>query len=394
MFRFALVALSCGLLAAQQNPKSPLPAPRSNPADVKINAPAQQEQQPQQGQDEDPAQLLIRVPVEVVTTPVLVFDHNGEYVNGIRPEQFRLFDNNKQQDVHVDETFTPISLVICIQSNSHVEGLLPQVKKIGNLVTPLVTGEQGEVAIIAYDSRVRTLQDFTSDPNKITEAVKRITPGSYSNRLVDAVVDGTRMLRTRPRDRRRIMLVIGETRDIGSESRSREALIGLQLANVMFYGVDMSRFITTLTAPAPVPRPDNLPPAMHPLPPNVAATPNAVAQTWGYNGGRAEFIPLMIEVFRDVKAIFKDNPVEVFTKGTGGSEFGFHSQRTLEEAMARVGEQLHSEYTISYRPDNRDEGGFHQITVDVMGHPEVRRVQTRPGYWLGPETLKAGSGSK
>jgi hypothetical protein len=32
-----------------------------------------------------------------------------------------------------------------------------------------------------------------------------------------------------------------------------------------------------------------------------------------------------------------------------------------------------------------DEGGFHQITVEVGGHPEVRRVQTRPGCWLGPK---------
>ena len=316
---------------------------------------------------------------------MLVFDRNGDYVNGLRPDQFRLFDNGKEQNVQVDVSFVPISLVLLVQANEHVEGLLPQVKRIGNLLAPLVVGDQGEVALIAYDSRIRVLQDFTNDPQKITEKVKTIYPGSQSNRLIDAVVEGTRMLRNRPKNRRRIMLAIGETRDIGSESRAREALIGLQIQNIEFYSVDMSRFMTTLTAPTPVGRPDNLPPAMHSLPSSVPATPTTVAQTYGYNAGRAEFLPLMVELFKDAKAIFQDNPVELFTKGTGGSEFGFHNQKSLEQAIQRVGEELHSEYMISYSPNNRDEGGFHEIVVDVTGRPDVKRVQTRPGYWLAPK---------
>jgi hypothetical protein len=150
----------------------------------------------------------------------------------------------------------------------------------------------------------------------------------------------------------------------------------------------MSRFITTLTAPPKPGRPDNRPPAMSAgsLPPGVPATPTTVAQATGgggANAGRAEFIPLLVELFRDAKAIFKDNPVEAFTKATGGMEFGFHSQRTLETAIQALGEQLHSSYTISYSPNNREEAGWHEIAVDVPGRPDVRRVQTRPGYWLG-----------
>lgn len=190
------------------------------------------------------------------------------------------------------------------------------------------------------------------------------------------------MLDTRPRNRRRILLLIGETRDLSSESRAREALIDLQLANIVFYSVDMSRVMTNLTAPPPQPRVDPNPPAMHPLPAGVPATPNTVMQTYGTQGSSAQFVPLMVELFKDAKAIFKDNPVELFTKGTGGSEFGFARQRGLEEAIQRIGEELHSQYLISYMPNNKEEGGFHQITVEVAGRPEVAKVQTRPGYWL------------
>jgi hypothetical protein len=77
-------------------------------------------------------------------------------------------------------------------------------------------------------------------------------------------------------------------------------------------------------------------------------------QTYGTQGGRAEFVPLMIELLRDVKSVFKDNPVELFTKGTGGGEFGFVRFRGLEDAIGRIGEELHSQYLISYNPNNKE----------------------------------------
>jgi VWFA-related protein len=322
------------------------------------------------------------VTTERVVAPVTIFDRAGNYVNGIQPRQFHLYDNGKEQNIDVDVAYQPISLVIAIEASSHVEGILPQVQKIGNMIAPLVIGDQGEAAVVAFDSRIRTLQDFTSNPDLITQAVKKIQPGSNSNRMVDAVVDCARLLHSRPQNRRRILLLIGETRDLGSESRARETLIDLQLANIVFYGVDMSRLISTLTAPPPQPRPLAQPPTAYPLPGGVPSTPTTVDQTYGLEGGRAEFLPLMLEILKDIKYIFKDNPVELFTKATGGSEFSFYRQKGLDEAIEKIGQELHSQYLISYNPNNKLEGGFHEIHVEVEGHPEVKRIQTRPGYWL------------
>ena len=239
----------------------------------------------------------------------------------------------------------------------HVDGILPQVKKIGGLIAPLLIGEQGEAAVIAFDSRIRTLQDFTSDSEKITKSIKDLTAGSSSSRMIDAVGAATRMLRTRPTNRRRIILYVGETRDISSETRIREALMDLQYANVMFYPVDMSRLFSTLSAKPDPGRQDLRPPAMHPMPSGVPATPTTVAQTYGIGGGgRAEFIPMMVELFKDVKAIFKDNPVEAFTKGTGGTEYTFFKQRGLEDAIQKIGAELHSQYFVSYTPEQQRRG--------------------------------------
>jgi len=117
-----------------------------------------------QSRDETEVPAPFRVSTDLVVAPVTVFDRAGGYVNGIQPEEFHLYDNDKEQNIHVDIAYQPISIVIAIQANSHVESLLPQLQKIGNLITPLVIVDQGEAAILAYDSRIRKLQDFTSDP--------------------------------------------------------------------------------------------------------------------------------------------------------------------------------------------------------------------------------------
>jgi VWFA-related protein len=348
----------------------------------KQDAPAQPQAAPQSSAP-NPDDLRIVIPVINIVTPVVVYDKDGNYVNGLKPEQFHLFDNSKEQNIHVDVSFVPISMVVIIQANAAVEHMLPAVNKVGNLLGPLVLGEQGEAAVIAYDARIRTLQDFTSDPDKITAAVKKISPygGSTSSRMVDAAEEATRMLKSRPQNRRRIILMIGETRDMGSEARGREVLINMQFANVQYYAVDMSRLMATLNSPTPDPRPDNSLPASHPMPGGVPATPTTMMQAGLTEGSRAEFMPVLIEIYRDAKGIFKRNAVEVFTLGTGGSEFSYYLHHGLEDAIERIGEQLHAEYTVSYSPNNKDEGGFHEISVYVSSQL-ARRVQARPGYWV------------
>src|SRR5690242_14599361 len=95
----------------------------------------------------------IRVTTNLVVAPVTVFDRSGSYVNNIQPEQFHLYDNDKEQNIKVDVAYQPISIVIAIQANSHVESILPQVQKVGGLISPLLIGDQGEAAVLAYDSR-------------------------------------------------------------------------------------------------------------------------------------------------------------------------------------------------------------------------------------------------
>ena len=317
---------------------------------------------------------------EQVIAPVTVLDKYGSIVNGIDAARFHLFDNNKQQDIHVDVAFQPISLVIAIQSSDRVEAVLSQIQKVGSLIEPMVIGEEGEASVIAFDSRIRELQTFTNDTTKIKDAIAKIHAGSSSNRMIDAVDRGTFLLRSRDPKRRRVILLISEKQDVASEGRLREALIAAQLANVSIYCVDISRVVTDLTAKQRPPRPDPLPPAAYGSIGGYPETPTSRAQLTGL-GGRAEFVPLMVQVFKGVKGAFIDSPPEAFAKATGGTQFSFVRQKGLEAAIQTISQELHSQYMVSYSPNNRDEGGWHEIRVSI-DQPGLN-VRTRPGYWLG-----------
>jgi len=256
MRELIVLALATGLLAAQQ------PKPKRGERGQRDELDHLEETIPK-----------FTAPVTNILVPAKVFGADKNFLTGVRDDQFHLFDNGREQKIHVDESIVPVSMVIAIQCNSEVDAILPKVNRIGNMIAPLVLGDRGEAAVIAFDSRIRTMQDFTGDPDKIAEAVKRIHSGSLSSRLVDAVDAAEHMLRVRPAGRQKIVLLISETRDEGSLNRGPETLDYVQAGNVTVYLVTMSRVLGKLTAPPPQPAVNPLPPAMTPMPSNVPATP-------------------------------------------------------------------------------------------------------------------------
>jgi VWFA-related protein len=341
------------------------------------------------GQDPKPVDLaetqpdtpIERTSVSVVQAPVTVTDRDGNMVNGLQPHQFHLFDNGKEQDIHVDVAFQPLSLVIAIQCSDRTDVVLRQIKKASNLFGPQVIGENGEAAVIAFDHRIREMQSFTNDATKITDAIKKINAGSTSARVIDAVDKSVYLLRSRPVTRRRIVLLVSESRDQASEGKLREALFDAQLSNVSVYSVNISRLVTGANTPAQAERPNGLPATAYSLPGGGPSTPTSVAQKSQTNN-RVEFVPAFKEIYKDVKSIFTSSSSEVFTHETGGAQFSFYKERGLEDAIQRLSDEIHSQYMISYNPNNKNEGdgGFHEINVR-LDRTDLK-VRTRPGYYL------------
>ncbi len=321
----------------------------------------------------------IKTFVRFVMAPTTVTDRDGRYVNDIQPHEFRLVDRGKDQKLRVDlATQQQLDIVVCIQANNTVEPVLDKIKQIGPLLEGLVLGEKGQAAIIAFDHRIRTMQEFTNDGALFKKALAKINAGSTTSAMNDAVVAAARMLKGRPNDHRKVILLIAETRDKGSEAKTRQALLDLQFGNVVLYSVNINRLVTSLLTKSQPPRPDPLPAGARHMPAGALVTPETINQQTGiYNGN---VVPLAVEILRQAKSIFVDNQLEVFTKFTGGSERSFLTYKDLERVIADIGQELQSQYMISYSPNNTEEGGFHQITVDVSRTGLT--VRTRPGYWM------------
>ena len=340
--------LTAGLVMAQEPAKPPEPEALPS-ADIVVN-------------------------YQFVMAPVIVHDAQGNIVNGLTPLDFELYDNGKLQKITEDATTHPISMVVAVQASANMDKLLPDIRRIGSLFSGLVLGENGELAVLAYDHRVQTMTEFTSDPDKISEAFKKIKAGSTPNHLNDAAMKGVNMLRTRDKSRRRILMLIGETRDSGSSMGVRDVLTEAEFKDITVYAVEVSHLLTSLTSQHEPPRPSAIPPEARHLPGGYIGTPTTDRQQ-----NMGDYSPAIKEIFTAVKAIFISNPQEVYTQYTGGREFSYKTQKGLEKAIADIGDEIHSQYLLTYLPNNPNEAGYHEIEVRVL-KPGLT-VTTRPGYW-------------
>jgi VWFA-related protein len=380
--------LAAGAMISQQAPQTEPSQPAKrimpgtpDPDKENPQAPKSTDSQPftppvKTSEDDGP---VIRQTVQVVLVPTLVTDKKGNSVNGLRMNDFILYDNGKPQKVDRDVAFLPLSMVICIQRNANVDVMLPKIRKIGNIIHDQLVGQDGEIAIVSFDHRIELLQDFTSDADLINQAVAKIRPGGQNSRMIDAVQEGVHLLRHK-KDRRKVIVMISEIYDKSSEARPKEVATDLQLNNIDVYTLNISRILTALTAKPDMPRPDPFPAGARPHPAGTSVDPTTMRQMDGVEGDSVDFVPVVEEMYRETKHLFVKDPARLFTKLTGGREFGFMTQSDLERAISQIGSEIRSQYLLSYSPNNKMDGGFHTIHVDV-DRPGCK-VRTRRGYWM------------
>jgi VWFA-related protein len=272
--------------------------------------------------------------------------------------------------------------VLAVQANSDVEPLLPKIRKAGVLLQGLVTGEDGDVAVLAFDHRMQHIQDFTKDPNTLDDAMQKIRAGSSTSALIDAVVEADHMLKRHdPRNiRRRVIVLLSRNIDHGSEAHLQETVRNMQFDNVIVYCIDISKVLTALLKEPGYPRPANggIPPEG--MPPVIGGTGprSQTTDVQQMDGNALNAVPPLLRSIRD---LFKKTPSEAFTYFTGGRAYTFARERGLEAAITDIGQDLNSQYVLSYSPNNKDEPGFHNIKVSV-DRPGLQ-IRTRPGYWWG-----------
>jgi len=377
-----LLALACFATALSQIPTpDQLTPPKAQPGELpKPQTPEPPKEEPTPVAAQAPPSTFVITSHTVLAPTTVMEKKGGSFVNGLSTSNFQLFDNGKPQKIGSDFSFQPISLVAVIEANIDVEPVLSKFKKTGVLLQGLITGEAGQAAIIAFDYRIRVMQDFTNNADKLDDAMQKIKAGNSGAVLIDAVAEATRMLSHQPKENRRIILLISEDFDKGSHLSVDEAVRMLEFNSVQIYAVDVQKYFAALMRKPEDPRPLNggIP---------AAATPNLRGDTYSdttlvQNQQLGNFLNIVPPVIRSVRDVFKATPEQAFTRYTGGTTYTFAAKEsTLERAIDDIAKELHAQYVLSYTPNNQGEPGFHtiKVTVDKVG----LEIRTRPGYYWG-----------
>jgi VWFA-related protein len=379
MIRIAAAALTLILLLAftgaaarAQSPSGPIP-PK---AGVEVQLPPKD------------TQAKVKVQVALVNTPVTVRDGRGEMVHNLEARDFQITDNGVAQRIsHFDLGGDPLSLVILLETSSRIEPLLPQMRKTGILFTQTVIGPTGEAAVVGFNDSVDRLQDFTTNSDRIENTFARLREGTSGSKLYDAMALGVEMLSGRPEatadkpGRRRVLMILSEATDAGSEAKLGEVLRQAQLANVTIYSVGLSTTRAELQAKPKDTRPQITPPGTFPLPPQpgVPQTPTSEENRYG----NIDLMAAAVWIVQHIHDQVKDHALEVAATATGGAHLSTFKDRSIEKAIDEIGGELHSQYNISYAPAGADTPGYHEIKVSIVRDDAKNlKVRARPGYYL------------
>jgi VWFA-related protein len=269
-----MALLLCLPAVAQQGNAPPGPA-TGNPQQGNAPKPARP--------DQSDTRSRISVETRLVIVPVTVKDKEGRLVGDLEKDEFHVFSDNVEQQIllFTSDPF-PLSAVVVLDNDLSTK----QAEQVKKSLTTISAGfgPNDEVALITYSEYPTTVADFSFDNDVLFTKLKRLDLGSHAqggnsgpmaagpvingkqqpngqqqsiglgipslgnsryqnnNDMDDALFAAGDMLKTRGRDRRKIIFLVSD----GTDSRDNkhtfdETLRSLLFADVSVYSISVSR---------------------------------------------------------------------------------------------------------------------------------------------------------
>jgi VWFA-related protein len=340
--------------------------------------PAQEQPPPAAPQPAAPSQQKGAPPIVIVTrqviVPVTVKDSHGQLVGDLAKDEFRIFADGVEQKVKgFSSEAVPLSAVVLLD-NDLGERVASQVQK--SLTTIAAGfGPADEVALVTYDQFPETVSDFSYNNDALFTTLKRLQLGSHNSQVIadpttqgpigagpppstagpigsgpppaasvrlhgtqrykntnalnDALFASGDMLKSRGRDRRKIIFLISDgSNSTLNEHSFDETLRSLLVADISVYSISVT----------------------HSIPVGKALVQKGAAE------------------------------LEKYAADTGGDTFYAGKDAELERLYASVTEEARNEYTLTFSPEDITKGqDYHPIEVRVR-RPDLN-IQTREGYY-------------
>jgi Ca-activated chloride channel family protein len=316
-----------------------------------------------------------RTSVELINVTTTVTDEQGRFVPGLTADDFEVYEDGKLQTIsQFDAERVPVSLGIAIDTSGSMAG-----EKIAAAQTAVhrflydLLGEDDEVFLYRFDSRVSLVSGWTEDRRAVGRALGSIKP-SGGTALYDAVAAAVPLAQSGSR-RKKALVVISDGNDMSSRTDVGAVRQMIRESEVLVYaiGIDASGSPSSSYAAAssqqagpakPLPIPSAFPGArVVPQPPRPPSNSPASSRRSSSDAR------LNVDALRSL------------TDDSGGRTEIIISARDLEPATAGVAGELSQQYFIGYSTSAPRDGRWHTIEVRVRkGNYTIR---ARRGFIAG-----------
>ncbi len=312
----AITASLCGILpAAAQVPVSAPPPPPPG-----TQSPAPQSQ----------GKGGIKVDVNLVVLHTTVLDDRGRFADGLKQEEFRVFEDKVEQKLAVfKREDIPVSFGLVIDNSGSMRDKRERVNAAALIfVRTSNPADEGFVVNFNDDYYLDMDKDFTSNISDMKEALERIDSRG-STALYDAVVGSLDHLKKGTRDKK-VLLVVTDGEDNASRKTFEQTLEEAQKSDAVIYSVGL------------------------------------LSQESKKNAKRAR------------------KKLQELSQATGGLAFFPENLEDVENICTQIAHDIRNQYTLAYYPSNtRRDGTFRAVNVTVTplhGHGKLS-VRTRTGYY-------------
>jgi len=298
----------------------------------------------------------LRVQSNVVLVPTLVKDAEGHVVYGLTQKDFVIEDDGVEQAVQLDESAEsePSSVVVAVQTGRRAWREYSRMRGIGPMLTPVFAQLRSRVALVEFDSHIRLVENFSDDETSIYDDLKKLQPGDNGAAIRDAIDFSIRLLEREPADRQRILLLVSENRDHGSQVTKTDDLVAaIGNSNTVVYALSFSPSLS-----------------------QVLDTEKGLNRDEAYWDAPPDIIGSLLMIRNSMKT----NITKTISSMTGGEYELFTSRKGFEERMVDFNNHLHSRYVLSFAP-KEPHPGLHQIRVRLKPSLPETTILSRASYW-------------
>ncbi len=302
--------------------------------------------------------------VELINVSATVTDDDGRFVSGLRKEDFAVYDDGERQEVtHFSTERVPVSLGIALDASGSMtdEKMRAARAAIDRFVFDLLSRDD-EMFFVEFSTTASLTQPWTSDPERISRAVRDVQPAG-GTAMYDAIARALPEAQA-GKNRKKALLVISDGNDTNSTVTVGQLRQLIRESEVLVYALGVD---STGRSRAPVARPPTIQlPIPFPFPGGRGRTrippPVTTGGSWPSSGGER----VNADALRQI------------TDDTGGRTEIVRDFTDLEDATARIADELSKQYYLGYASTGKKDGRWHTIRVEVKDRGYT--VRARRGY--------------